>query len=387
MNASPRPQPARSAQTASGRNIGLVLPGGGARGAYQAGVLLAISEMLPARACPFSIIMGTSVGSINAVALAAQVRNFKRGAARIARLWASLETAQIYRTDPYANLLSGARWLLSLTPLGALGLPHPPSILDNAPLRHLIDRRVDFARIDKNIRDGVLRAVGVTAASYSQGRAVTFVQGADEVGAWTRARRSGVPARLRPEHIMASVALPLVFPAQKVGDHYFGDGSLRIGAPLSPAIHCGAEKILVVGVQSPARLDTPVTAAPSPGQLAGYLIDILFMDNTAADIELAERLDQAIDLIPVEKRAGIALRDLDVHVIEPSQDLREIAKLHMHRMPWAVRLLLKRLGLWSADARLLSYLLFEGAYCKALVDLGYQDARAQQREVLRFLQA
>ena len=369
-------------------NTGLVLPGGGARGAYQAGVLQAISEMLPERACPFTIIMGTSVGSINAVALASQARNFRRGAARIARMWSSLDTSQVYRTDAYANLLSGARWLMSLTPLGALGVPHPSSILNNDPLRTLIETRIDFARIDKNIRDGFLRAVGVTAASYAQGRAVTFVQGEPGVGTWDRARRSGVPARLGPEHILASVALPLIFPAQRVGDQYFGDGSLRIGAPLSPAIHCGAEKILVVGVQSPAPVEPPVMVTPpKPGQLAGYLIDILFMDNTAADIELADRLDQALGLIPAEKRAEIPLRDLDIHVIEPSQDLREIAKLHAHQMPWAVQLLLKRLGLWSSDARLLSYLLFEATYCRALIELGYRDARTQQGELLRFLRS
>lgn len=371
----------------SARKIALVLPGGGARGAYQAGVLLALSDILPSRTSPFSIIMGTSVGSINAVALAAQARNFKRGAQRIAALWSSLQTSQVYRTDPYANLVSGARWLLSLTPLGALGLPHPRSILDNAPLRRLVEARIDFARIEKNIRDGLLHAVGVTAASYSQGRAVTFVQGQDGVGTWTRSRRSGVPARLRPEHILASVALPLVFPAQKVGDQYFGDGSLRIGAPLSPAIHCGADKILVVGVQPAAHVEEATIVDPSPGQLAGYLIDILFMDNTAADIELAQRLDDALGLIPPDKRAESALRDLDVHIVEPSQDLRAIARLHAPEMPWAVRLLLKRLGLWSPDARLLSYLLFEGAYCKALVDLGYRDAMARQAELRRFLEA
>jgi NTE family protein len=341
--------------------------------------------MLPGRACPFTIIMGTSVGAINAVALASQARNFKRGAARIARLWSTLETSRIYRTDAPANLLSGARWLLSLTPLGALGLGHPRSIFDNAPLRQLVESRIDFARIEKNIRDGVLRAVGVTAASYSEGCAVTFVQGEDGVGSWTRARRSGVPARLRPEHILASVALPLVFPAQKVGDQYFGDGSLRIGAPLSPAIHCGADKILVIGVQSPAQHGEAAIAEPKPGQLAGYLIDILFMDNTAADIELAERLDTAVASIPVEKRAEFALRDLDVQVIAPSQDLREIAKLHAHLLPWPVRMLMKRLGLWSSDGRLLSYLLFESAYCSALLDLGYRDAMARREGLMRFL--
>lgn len=369
------------------RSVGLVLPGGGARGAYQAGVLKAIAEILPGKVNPFPVIMGTSVGAINAAALASHARNFRRGADRIAGLWENLQTRDVYRTDFASIILGGAHWLLALTPLASLGLRHPRSLLDNAPLRDLLRRNIDLPRIDKAIRAGALRAVGVTAASYNQGRAITFFQGTDDLTEWSRAHRGGVAVQISVDHILASVALPLVFPAQRIGAEYFGDGSLRIGAPLSPAIHCGAERILVIGVRSALHGGDTSTTYPSLGRLAGYLLDTIFMDNIDADIELARRLDETIALVPSETRASSGLRKVDVLLVEPSQDIRDIARAHARAMPWTVRMLLRRLGLWTQDARLLSYLLFDRDYCRALVDLGYRDAMARKEELRRFLAA
>lgn len=365
--------------------VGLVLPGGGARGAYQAGVLKAIAEIVPGKVNPFPIIMGTSVGAINAVALASNARTFKRGAARIARLWENLRTEHVYRTDFASIMVGGAHWLLALTPLSNLGLRHPRSLLDNAPLRELIAQQVNLGRIDKAIRAGALRAVGVTASSYNQGRAITFFQGRDSLGEWSRARRRGVAVSISVDHILASVALPLLFPAQQIGNEYFGDGSLRIGAPLSPAIHCGAERILVISVRNAMHGGDSNPNYPSLGKLAGYLLDTVFMDNIDADIELTRRLDEAISFMSEDVRVSSGLRQVEVLMIEPSRDIRELAREHADEMPWTVRMLLRRLGLWTPEAGLLSYLLFEQGYCRALIDLGYRDAMHRCEEIGRFL--
>lgn len=365
--------------------VGLVLPGGGARGAYQAGVLKAIAEISQGPGNPFHVIMGTSVGAINAVALASNARTFRRGVRRIARLWSTLKTEHVYRTDLASIMVGGAHWLLSLTPLARLGLTPPRSLFDNAPLRDLVSEQIDLSRVERSIHAGALRAVGVTAASYDRERAITFFQGISGLQGWERAHRSGVAGPIGIDHILASAALPFVFPAQRIGDEYFGDGSLRLAAPLSPAIHCGADRILVIGVRNAATDGEASTSYPSLGKLAGYLLDTLFMDNIDSDMELSRRLDQTIALLPQNSRNAAGLREVAVLMVQPSRDIREIARDHAHEMPWTVRMLLRRLGLWTRDWRLVSYLLFEPGYCSALIDLGYTDAMARRKEIAAFL--
>lgn len=366
---------------------GLVLPGGGARGAYQAGALQAMSEIVGRQGNPFPVIMGASVGAINAVALAAQAQSFRTAVSRLVDLWSTLTTDQVYRTDVPTIMKSGAQWIASLTPVTSLGISRPSAIFDNSPLAMLLEKHVDLSGIGGAITSGALRSVGVTASSYDRARAITFFQGVDGIEPWTRARRDGIASDLTFDHILASAALPLIFPARRIGNEYFGDGSLRLTSPLSPAIHCGADRIVVIGVRDskPQEAIAGEARCPGLGTLSGYLLDMVFMDNLDADIERARRVDHTLSLLSQADRHVTRLREIDVLVVQPSRDVRDIARDHAHEMPWTIRMMLKRLGAWGRDWRLPSYLLFEPGYCNALLRLGYNDTMARREEVEAFL--
>jgi NTE family protein len=267
--------------------VGLILPGGGARGAYQAGALKAIGEIVGGRRNPFPIIAGASVGAINAAALASQANDYRQSVIKLAEFWEGLRVGDIYRTDVASVALRGLHWVAAITPLAGLGIKAPRALLDNAPLQKMLRRNVDFHGIERAIAAGALHALAVTASSYTRGHAVTFFEGADTLTEWTRAHQEGVAAQLTVDHLVASSALPFLFPAQRIGTDYYGDGSLRLTAPLSPAIHAGADRILVIGVRnetSPAS--APGNGAyPSLGLISGYMLDVIFMDNLDADIE------------------------------------------------------------------------------------------------------
>ncbi len=367
--------------------IGLVLPGGGARGAYQAGALKAIAEIVPKGTNPFPVIMGTSVGAINAVGLASNAHDFTAGVESVVRFWQTLTTDQVYRTDLRTIMSDGAQMVASMTPLGSIGVRRPRSLLDNAPLGELLRKNIDFDAIERAIASGKLQAIGVTASSYDRARAITFFQGIEGLEEWVRVRRDGVAVKLTVDHVLASAALPFIFEAQRIGNEYYGDGSLRLTSPLSPAIHCGADRILVIGIRDakPHPVKTGEPVYPTLGTLSGYLLDTVFMDNLDADIERALRVDHTLSLLPRDLQVGTRLRDIDILMVQPSQDVRDIARDHAHEMPWTIRMLLKRLGVWGRDWRLPSYLLFEPAYCQALVSLGYADTMARAREIARFL--
>ena len=373
-------------------NTALVLPGGGARGAFQVGVLKALAELMPKGSSnPFEVISGTSAGAINSVVLASKARRFRVAAVELERVWANFHCEQVFRTDNWTMLKSSLHWMASIV-LGGFLVGTPKSLLDNSPLRALLSRNVRFPRIENAIDCGCLDAVAVTAASYSSARSTSFFQGSPEHKDWSRTRRVGIRENLHLDHLMASIAVPMIFPPQLLHGGYFGDGAMRQATPLSSAIHLGADRILVVGV----RDETADKAAdpslppqhPSFAQIAGYMLDTLFMDGLYSDLERMTRINQLIDSVAPESRVGPMrrMRAIDTMLIVPSKDLREIAHRHRKQLPFAVRSLLRGIGgRGPSENRLLSFLMFEQAYTRELIELGYQDAMKVREPLLDFV--
>ncbi len=367
---------------------GLLLAGGGARGAYQVGVLKAVAELWGEGPNPFPVICGVSVGSINAAYVASRAREFSGGVADLERMWRALRTDKVYRTDVASVTATAAHWLATLT-VGGFGKGNPLSLLRNAPLGDLLRESIDFDNIGRCLAEGALDALAITASSYATGRAITFFQGPAALPDWERARRNGVHCQVTVDHVLASAALPVIFPPQKVGDEFFGDGSLRLTAPLSPAIHLGAERILVVGTRD-RRLETAQIEArrnrvPTLGDIAGHMMDLLFNDNLNEDVERLVRVNNTLSLLPPEKAADSPLRAIEVLIVQPSQDIGEIARRHAGDIPWTIRGLLRGAGAWGGGWRVPSYLLFEPSFCGELIDLGYSDAMLRRVEIAEFL--
>ena len=370
----------------------LVLPGAGARGAYQVGVLKAVASLLPKNAPnPFAVITGTSAGAINAAVLAGRAANFERAIRDMERVWANFHARQVYRVDNWTMLKSSLHWLAALV-FGGLGVRNPISLLDDTPLRALLERDVRFGGIARAIQRGHLEALAVTASAYSSARSVTWFQGRPNLAGWTRVRRIGRAERIGIDHLMASAAVPFVFPPVRIGGEYFGDGSMRHRAPLSPAIHLGADRMLVIGVRD-ERPDPepPADTNPSPptfAQLGGYMLDTLFMDGLYTDLERVSNLNKIIAKAGTERLKGVEgrLRPLHTLVIVPKDDVRAIAVRHAHELPHGIRLLLKGLGATSRSGmQLVSYLLFESGFTRELIDMGYRDAMMMEDELRTFL--
>jgi len=370
----------------------LILPGAGARGAYQIGVLKAIAGLLPERdPNPFSVICGTSAGAINAAVLAGRAANFERAVADMEQVWANFSASQVYRSDNWTMLKTSLHWLSAVVS-GGLGKSNPQALLDNAPLRELLTQNVRFDGIQRAIDHGHLDAVAITASAYSTARSVTFFQGRPELAGWTRVRRIGRPTRLTVDHLMASSAVPFMFPPVQIGGEFYGDGAMRHRAPLSPAIHLGADRMLVVGVRDERPdAEPPVGATPDRptfAHVAGYMLDTLFMDGLYTDLERLSRTNRILEQIGDCKLSGTlaGLRPLHTLVIVPRQDLRSLAAEFLHELPRGVRVLLRGLGARSnSGLQLVSYLLFESGFTRALIDMGYRDAMEMEDELRSFI--
>ena len=370
--------------------VGLVLTGGGARAAYQVGVLRAISELTPAGVRnPFPIICGTSAGAVNAAVLAANGSDFRRGVRMLMTVWKNFRAYHVYRADPLGVLQNTLHWLAAVLAGGGLGRKTTVSLLDNTPLGDLLRNRLDFSTIQPAIDAGDLIAVSITCSGYSSGQSVSFFQGAPGLEPWNRARRIGIPMRIAPDHLLASSALPFIFPAMHINREYFGDGSMRQIAPVSPALHLGADRLLIIGVgrQLSSRPErTKTEGYPSLAQIAGHCLNSIFLDSLEVDLERLQRINRTLSLMPPEVAATntVAMRPVDFRLISPSEELERIAWNFRHELPLAIRFLLYG-ALRRRGSNLLSYLLFEKSYCRALIQLGYKDTMDRKDELLAFL--
>lgn len=367
---------------------GLILTGGGARAAYQIGVLKAVRDLLPSpEQNPFAIVCGTSAGAVNAATLAVFADNFDLAVQNLLDTWENMRAHFVYRSDPFSIARTGARWLGVMM---LLSRRSPRSLLDNTPLAELLSKTLDFGRIQENIDSGVLYAVSITCSGYSSGQSVSFYQGGPGVEAWERTHRLGCATPLRLEHLMASSALPFIFPAVMINREYFGDGSMRQISPISPAVHLGSDRVMVIGTgrrdAEPPRVSGSVY--PSLAQIAGHAMNSIFLDSLNVDIERMRRINRTIALIPPDtlRRGGVPLHKIDVLVISPSQPIEQYAPRYLNELPRTLRFLLRGIGAMNTNgANLVSYLLFERGFCRALIDLGYQDTLARRTEVLEFL--
>ncbi|HEY5324532.1 MAG TPA: patatin-like phospholipase family protein [Caldimonas sp.] len=383
---------------------GLVLTGGGARAAYQVGVLKAIAQIRREAGAgrtgnPFPVIAGTSAGAINAAALACQADDFDRAMAGIVEIWENFKAEQVYRSDSIGVINTGARWLTMMSigwVIARWRRARPRSLLDNKPLEVLLGKLVSTDRLHQVMREGHLHGLAVTASSYGSGLHVTFYDALDDIVPWTRSQRLAVRADIKIAHLLASSAIPFVFPAVALdingSREYCGDGSMRQSAPISPAVHLGAERILVVGagrLQEPPGERAPSTDYPNLAQIAGHALSNIFLDALAADVERLTRINATLALLPPRARAETSLKPIETLVIAPSERLDDIAAKHLASLPLPIRAMLRGMGVSGRgdDARgaaLASYLLFEAPYTRELIALGVRDTMSRLGEVRAF---
>lgn len=387
----------------------LVLTAGGARGAYQVGILKRLGELRAFRdgPSPFKIIAGASAGAINGTALATGSNDYRRTTLYMSQLWAKLKTEAVFRTDLGSLGGLSARLLRDLVFGGVVGGGKAQSLLDASPLGPFLAQNLPLQNIQANIAQGHLYAIAITATNYLSGKSFTFIEGREGHPTWQKSRRVTVPTQIRVEHICASAAIPVVFqPVQiktPLGDFYFGDGALRLTTPLSPAIRLGADRVFAISVRSQVAAEQraqaeltvetgsrPVMKQPPLAQVSGVILNSIFLDHLDADVEHLKRINEIIDHYGASKEAASALREpirkIAPLILAPSADLGKIAEHHADKMPRLVRYFMEGLGASrSESADLMSYVLFDQAYTRELVELGYKDASARIDEIEAFL--
>ncbi|MCG9730469.1 patatin-like phospholipase family protein [Shewanella sp. Isolate13] len=364
----------------------LVLGGGGARAAYQIGVLKAIVQFYPRNhGIPFRIVCGTSAGAINATSIATHASCFHLGVRKLEWVWRNIHARKVYRASIPGVLNHLSK--MALKGLQSDGASSSAGSLFNSdPLRKLLSELISFERIDRNITSGALEAVSLDTSCYNNSRSVTFFQANAHLDNWQRDRRHGIRTRLNTDHLLASSAIPMVFPSIRLNQEYYGDGSVHQLAPLSSPIHLGAEKIMVINLESPHKIQPKeLEHHPKTATIAGHLLDTIFSDTLNSDLERLERINNTLSLIPEESKQKLALKNIETLVIKPSEDLSAMASRYFQDMPFAIKTMMKVLGINEhSESSIISYLLFEQGYCSALIELGYEDAMCQIDEIKHF---
>jgi NTE family protein len=370
--------------------LALVLSGGGARGAYHVGVLAGFAERLPG--LEFPIVTGVSVGAINAAYLAAHPDPLPDAVAGLQREWRRLTSEQVYRMKPTRLVRSVARWMWQGLTRGRGGVRDVEmmrGLVDTQPLREFLAGCLNMDAIALKVATGRLRAVALSAVSYATGRTVTFVQGGVGSRMWERSQRHGVQARLTLDHVMASAAVPILFPAVRMGEEFFGDGSVGAVAPLAPAIHLGARGIVAIGTPAARLAPKSATSAhyPSIAEVMGLLFRAIFLDALESDVERLERVNRLLAGLPGEAPFPDGLRPIELLLIRPSRSLSELAAGRDGLLPPAMHRMIRAIGGGqAAGSEFLAYLLFHPEYTSPLAELGYHDVAAQWPAIERFFE-
>lgn len=375
--------------------LGLVLTGGGARSAYQVGALRALARIAGPGPLPFRVLSGISAGAINAVALASGAEDFQGTADRLANSWSTLTPDRVYKTGALGLARIGTRWILDLSAGGLIGRSGINYLLDSSPLREFLEKEIPLGRMRRNLKSGLLRGVAVSATNYHTHTGVSFFEGEPDIRPWTRSSRLGVRARILLGHVMASASIPVFFPPVRIGGSYYGDGCVRMPYPMSPAIHLGADRILGISVRYLRPAGETAAAEPRAradwmpvSEIAGVLLNAVFLDSIDGDFERLERINRTIAAIPRERlaRAELDVRPISALILRPSQDLSLLAADEYGRFPGMLRYLLRNIGATGTTGEdLLSYLAFEPVYIRRAMELGFQDAMARRDEIADFV--